>query len=149
MAYARSRLSDRHAVRVVFDPVVEPSLAKQSMKAECDINVIMGRYMRSGQIDHFGKYAGEYGVASSLSFQESMNIVVKAEAMFADLPSAVRKRFGNSPAAFLEFVGDEANLPELRKMGLAAPLPEPEAPPAPIDVRVVPGPPDLENTVPT
>lgn len=100
--------------------------AKQSMKDQCDINLVMGRYLRSGQIDHFAQHGASYGFADSASFHDCMNIVVRAEEMFADLPAATRRRFGNSPGAFLDFIKDEANLPEMRKLGLALPEKAPE-----------------------
>jgi len=37
------------------------------------------------------------------------------------LPSAVRERFNNDPAKFVEFATDEANVEELRKMKLLSP----------------------------
>jgi phage internal scaffolding protein len=38
--------------------------------------------------------------------------------MFNDLPSSIRSRFGNDPAAFLDFVNDEGNADEMIKLGL-------------------------------
>jgi len=38
--------------------------------------------------------------------------------MFNDLPSSIRSRFGNDPAAFLDFVQDENNADEMVKLGL-------------------------------
>jgi len=112
--------------------------AKQSFKGECDINRIMGKYLKSGTVDHFTRHGGTYGFASSATFHDAMNVVVKAEKMFSDLPSDIRKKFANDPAAFLEFVQDEKNLPEMRKLGLApeapsssSPAPEPAPTPAP------------------
>lgn len=97
---------------------------KQSMAAGCDINVIMGRYLRSGQVDHLSKHGGSYGFADSQTFHEAMNTIRVAETMFLDLPSGLRKRFGNDPAAFLDFVQDKDNLEEMRKLGLAKPAPK-------------------------
>lgn len=102
--------------------------ARQSMRDECDINIIMARYLKTGAINHFAKHGGDYGFASSVGFHEAMNVVVKAEQMFADLPSAVRRRVG-SPDGFLSFVQDASNEAELVELGLSNARPAaPEAP---------------------
>jgi len=51
-------------------------------------------------------------------YHASVNAVLEAREMFESLPSSVRRRFGNDPAAFLDFVGDEENRDEMEKMGL-------------------------------
>lgn len=104
--------------------------AKQSMKDECDINRIMARYMKTGQVDHLNRYGGQYGFVPSESFHESMEIVRKAEEMFMALDSSIRAKFENDPGAFLEFVQDPKNLDEMRELGLAKPA---EAPPIPVE----------------
>lgn len=121
----RNRFSARNPV--VLDTSVEPDLAKQSMKDQCDINFIMGRYLRSGNIDWLAKHDGKYADVQPQTFHEAMNVVAKAKEMFQELPAAVRKRFGHSPQAFLEFMHDSSNIDEMRKLGLAKPAPvEPE-----------------------
>lgn len=106
---------------------IEPSRAKQSMKDQCDINFIMARYLKSGNVDHLAKYGGSYGVADALTFHAAMNIVAAAEQMFADLPSAVRKRFSNEPGQFLDFVQNPANVAEMCELGLAKRVDPPPA----------------------
>lgn len=117
----RNRFSVRPRVSGVDRGVTR---TKQSMAASCDINVLMGRYLRTGTVDHLAKHGGTYGFADSRTFHEAMNLIRKAEEMFEDLPSGVRKRFGNDPAAFLDFVGDSKNLDEMRSLGLAKPAPK-------------------------
>lgn len=117
----------------VFAKIEGPSRTKQSMKDSCDINLIMGRYLRTGAVDHLAVHGGSYGFASATTLQEAMNIVMKAEAMFADLNSAVRKRFDNSPKKFLEFIQDSENQDEAYALGLAA---KPPAEPSARDARI-------------
>lgn len=107
-----------------------PSMAKQSFKEECDINNILARYARSGIIDHLSQYGGSYGDFTNTpsSYQEAVEIVFRAQEMFASVPAKIRARFGNDPAEFLSFVEDPANIEELRQLGLAKPAPA--APPA-------------------
>lgn len=92
--------------------------AKQEFKDDADINSIMRKFQKTGTIDHSAKYAPQYGIASPHTLHESMNIVKKAESMFAELPSSIRKKFEHSAAKFLEFVQDEANYEEAKEIGL-------------------------------
>ncbi len=92
---------------------------RQSMRDECDINLIMAKYAKTGFIDHLSRHGTDYGFANSVTFHEAMNVVSKADQMFQDLPSSARNRFHGDPAEFLDFVADPANLPEMVKLGLA------------------------------
>lgn len=100
----------------------EKSMAKQAMKDESDINFIMKKFQKTGIIQHQKEFQGNYGDFAAIDYHEAMNIVVQADQMFDTVPSSVRKRFGNDPGTFLEFVTDEANHEEMRNMGLLAPL---------------------------
>lgn len=118
---------------IEFDP--EEGQTKQSFKDECDINNIMKRYNATGAITHLNMRTPEYGDFSSpLDFQSALNTVMEGEAMFADLPSYLRDRFGNDPKQLLEFLADDANREEAIKLGIVQAPPEP---PAPVEVRVV------------
>ncbi len=92
---------------------------KQAMKEECDINMIMAKYQKTGAVTHVNEHGADYGFASGLSFQESMNLVIKAQNMFEELPSSIREKFANSPGRFLDFVQDPENADELVELGLA------------------------------
>lgn len=91
---------------------------KQSMSAECDINNIMEKFQKTGVVDFVNKHAPQYGDATGVDFQNSMQIVTKANEMFADLPSTVRKRFNNNPAELLEFCENPDNRQEAIRLGL-------------------------------
>lgn len=109
-----------------------PTRAKQSMKAECDINNIMAKYQRTGAVTHFSKHSPQYGYAPATEFREALEIVREGEALFKALPSKIRNKFENDPAQFLEFVQNPENLDEMRELGLANPR-APEAPAAPVE----------------
>jgi len=94
---------------------------KQAMKDECDINNIMAKYQRTGTISHFAKHEASYGFAPAVTLQESFEIVEKAREMFDELPSSVRKRFGNDVVGFLAFVQDPTNKDAMAEMGLTKP----------------------------
>lgn len=95
---------------------------KQSFKAECDINAIMARYIKTGVIEHTARYAPQYGDFSDVkSYQEALHAVQEADAMFMSLPAQVRAKFDNDAGKFLDFVQDPSNVDEMGKLGLANP----------------------------
>jgi len=107
-----------------------PSMAKQSFKAECDINNIMRGYQRTGAINHFATHQPQYAYCPSEDFREALEIVQQGRELFAALPSSLRTRFGNDPAEFLAFVQDDKNLEEARALGLCKPSEATPLPPA-------------------
>lgn len=123
-----------------FDP--KEDRTKQSQKDECDINLIIKRYDKTGLVSHLAPHQPYFGEISSIDFQDAMNIVAEGMTAFEMLPSGLRNRFKNDPSRFLEFVGNEANREEAIKLGLI-PAPEPvaepvEAPEAPTPTPTTP-----------
>lgn len=97
-----------------------PGRTKQADKEACDINNILRRYEQTGVLPDLIKREPRYGDFSSVpSYQESLDIVHRAETQFAALSAEVRDRFGNDPVKMLEFCQNEKNLPEMVKLGLA------------------------------
>ncbi len=105
---------------------------KQSFKDECDINFIMNRWKRTGEIppESVGKMRPSYGDFSNPNdYMEACNRVIDANEAFASLPSFLRDRFANEPANLIAFLADSANQDEAIKLGLAQkPIPEGEKP---------------------
>lgn len=93
-----------------------PSLAKQEFAEEADLNTIMARYTMTGELPTqiIGRYVD---FSESVDFHQAQDILARAQQQFEALPASIRARFENDPAQFLDFVHDEANLPELEKMG--------------------------------
>lgn len=107
----------RKRVKVFFEE--GSSLAHQSFKDECDINVLMRRYEKTGMINHVNKHQGEYGdFINAPDYHSAMNQIIEARESFMTIPARIRARFGNDPAEFLAFVQDPANEAEMREMGL-------------------------------
>lgn len=132
MAKEKVRVRERPRLSKVFKL---PSLTKQEFKQECDINVLMRRYQKTGlfpqNLDMTPRYVSNIGMPD---YQQSLHIVMQAESEFNALNSELRKRFDNDPAKFLAFVNDPENADELVKLGLReAPKPEP----GPVRVEVV------------
>lgn len=105
----RHRYYSPHGVR---------SRTKQEFREECDINNIMKRYEKDGLVDHVNKYQGQYGdFTDAPEYQDALNKVASAEAMFMTLPANIRARYENDPGKFLQFV-DNASKDQLRDAGL-------------------------------
>ncbi len=113
----------------------QPTLTQQHPKDETDINKIMARYIKTGVIDHVQKYQPQYMDNTDVDYHSSQNIIIKADEMFAELPSPVRKRFNNNPAEFLQFVNDPENHEKLKDLVNPPKTPEklPEEPQKPIE----------------
>jgi len=104
-----------------------PGLTKQNHKAECDVNLILQKFQRTGVIAHRVEHQAQYDDATGIDFQEAMNLVTTTQEMFNDLPSSLRKKFNHEPAQFLKYVNDPNNLEEMIELGLAT-RQEPEPP---------------------
>lgn len=120
--------------RVCSNPGVR-SRTKQSFKEEVNINRIVARWQKQGVLPPVNARRPRFGdFTEAADFRSMMEAVHAAEASFASLPAAVRKRVDNDPAAFVEFYMDPASEGELLEMGLIGPRKEaakspPESPP--------------------
>lgn len=100
--------------------VTGPSMTKQSFKRECDINVLLAKYRKTGFIDHLAKHQGQYAdLPNGQSYHEAMNMILDAQESFNQLPSEIRNMFKNDPREFLDFVDDPSNAEKLKDLGLA------------------------------
>lgn len=115
----RKPYDPREAVRFA---VSGKSMTQQSFKDQCDINNIMKRFEATGLADHVKQHGGTYDdyTGLPLDYHAAMNSVVEAQQMFETLPAKVRKRFGNDPGDFLNFV-DTADDAAMREIGLLPP----------------------------
>ena len=96
-----------------------PSKTDQSFADDCDVNTIMRRYKKTGQITHLAKSQGVFGDFSDVpDLQDALQTVTEAQATFDQFPADLRRRFGNSPVEFYRFMEDPANMDESIKLGL-------------------------------
>lgn len=121
----------KHAYSPSEDPGLEckdKTLALQSESNETDINVIVDRYLRTGQMPYAGIRIPTSGDFDQITdFRTCLELVQDAERAFMKLPAGLRAQLGNDPANFVAFAEDPKNLEEMRRWGLAPPA----APPAP------------------
>ncbi|UDN67665.1 internal scaffolding protein [robinz microvirus RP_87] len=122
----------------VITPTGSISMTKQSHKDECDINLIIKKYQKTGIIQHISQQTPSYtDLPDTLDYQQSLAILEEADYAFSTLPSVVREYFHNSPAEFLAAFTDPSQAAKLEEWGLAkkreeqAPTTPVEAPPPP------------------
>lgn len=96
----------------------KPSLTKQAFKKDCDVNAILGRWQKTGLLEHVSRFQGRYeDLGGVVDYQTALNQVHEAQDAFMTLPSKIREKFGNDPGAFLAFV-EGASESDLRELGL-------------------------------
>lgn len=119
--------------KVEFVPEGE-SLTEQAHAAGADINAIMRRAERTGEV-LVTDARPMYGDFSSVGdYQSALEAVRTAQAAFMSLDPAVRERFANDPGRLLEFLSDEGNRAEAEKLGLVE-VTKVELPPVGAEVK--------------
>ncbi len=115
---------DRTAVQLSFP---ETGRTKQSFLDECDVNFIMNKWKRTGQLPPTHDRPASYGDFSNVGdYMQAKNSMLESDQAFAALPSWMRQRFMNDPAELIAFVDAPENLEEARKLGLVEPAPPEE-----------------------
>lgn len=124
------------AVGKSADPGVacpEESLAVQSAKDECDINVIVKKYLRTGELP--GVRQGAFlDISGMVDLRDALHMVNEAQQAFMELPADVRREFDNDPVKLVEFAhsNDPRDRERAIKLGLIeAPKPGETPSPAP------------------
>lgn len=136
---------EREEGKVAVEPVLVspgvdaswPMVTRQSERDSCDINILMARYEKTGQLPLAFREAIYADVSQIGDLRESLEQVQLAEEAFAALPAALRGRFSNDPIAFVDFCADPKNEEEMISLGLLPAKPkaapevsaEPEAKP--------------------
>ena len=126
MAFSKRNKDGSHKryTKAVIDCSNDDIIVEQSHKDEVNINNIVKRH----GIDMLQKIAAmqqpQWDNNPSNDFQESMEIVTKAQQTFEQLSSDVRKKFNNNPAEFMDYVQNPENQNGLISLGLASRIPE-------------------------
>lgn len=97
----------------------EQSLTDQSQKKACDINEIVRRYKKTGQLTHTTERQPLYQDVSKIpDLIGALEQVTKAQEAFMSIPSQLRKRLNNDPANLIEYLNDSKNDEEAIKLGI-------------------------------
>ncbi|WNK13539.1 MAG: internal scaffolding protein [Microvirus sp.] len=135
----RHAYGPRYRVTISF---TGPGRTKQEFKDDCDINTLMAKYLRTGQMDHVNQMLPQFHDVSDIDFQAAQNLIADAATLFEGIPSAIRNRFDNDPGKLLDWVHNPANAKEASDLGFldlskcppgyyTAPTPPSSTPPAP------------------
>lgn len=105
--------------------ITSPTMTQQHFKDECDINIIVDRFTRTGLVTNINPREPLYMDVSNVpDYITAFNIVTAAQESFDSLPSDVRKFFDNNPSNMVEFVQDPSNREQAIQLGL---IPKPVA----------------------
>jgi len=96
----------------------EPTRAQQHHKDECDINIILERFGKTGQVP-VNAISGTYGDFSGVyDYHTALNAIIASESEFAALPAQLRYKFDNDPSNLVQFLDNPENRAEAEKLGL-------------------------------
>lgn len=103
----------------------KPSLTQQEFKESCDINNILAKFSVQAQalgVDPsqlMPQDQGTYGDFSNLDdFQTAQNKIAFLNDQFSNLPSNVRRKFGDDLNTFISAVSDPSRIDELGELGV-------------------------------
>lgn len=101
------------------------SMTKQAFKDEVDINKIVKQFEKTGMVEHLNENQPFYGDVSELKgYQEALNVVNEADALFMAMSPAIRERFDNDPAKMIRFLEDPKNNKEAVDLGMVVEQPK-------------------------
>ncbi|QXP08288.1 MAG: internal scaffolding protein [Arizlama microvirus] len=122
LTVARAQYDERPNLASDISFEGDKGVTKQSDLKDTDINAIMKRFERTGQLPDMIVKTPRYGDFSEVpTYQEALEIVNLANDQFANLDVSIRNRFDNDPAKFLNFATDSKNVDELERFGLLKP----------------------------
>jgi len=108
-----------------LDPI---SMTRQSEADSVDINKIMERFDRTGQLPVTMSAPPRYGDARVVDFQTAKQIVLDAEASFKQLPAEARQYFGHDPQNLLNALADSSEDTQKRLLKLGVIVERQETP---------------------
>ena len=106
----------------------------QADRADADINTIIARYNKTGQLPPTRNGEPFYGDVSDLGdLAESLIKIQEADELFRNFPARIREKFDNDKVKFVDFLSDLDNKEEAIELGLIQkePVPEPTPPTGP------------------
>jgi hypothetical protein len=96
---------------------LEPTLAQQHFKDECDINYVLRNFgIDALAVNPLQPRYGDF--TDVVDYHSALNAVIAAEDEFMALPANIRTRFDNDPSKLIDFMENPANLAEAQSLGL-------------------------------
>lgn len=101
---------------------INPSRTVHAPKDQHDINVIMAKYKKTGQLPNVVTRSGVYADMTEMpSYQEALQTVIEANNAFDMLPARVRAKFDNNPQKLMDWLSKPENTKEAIELGLRVP----------------------------
>ena len=101
----------------------EPTMTKQALADNANINKLIKKHGITHVVQNMSNLEVIYGDITSHDLQEAMQMNIDAKAAFAEVPSEIRKKFGNDAGSFIDFATNPDNLQQMREWGMAPPPP--------------------------
>lgn len=101
--------------------VMAESMTDQQFLEESDINLIMDRYLETGELSHVNHNQPLYIDCPAGDYLQAVEVVEAAATAFDEMPAAIRDRFQNEPSELLSFLEDQNNYDEGVQLGLINP----------------------------
>lgn len=97
----------------------DPAMTDPQWGQESDINYIMEKFQKTGQVTHLGHRQGIYGDVSEIPDLLGAAIIVReAQLNFESLDSRVRLKFENDPQKMIDWLHKPENQEEAVQLGL-------------------------------
>ncbi len=97
-----------------------PSKTDTQFKDDVDVNYIIDRFSKTGQLTHTNHQNMTYQDLSELEdLPTTLNLINKTKEQFHKLPAEKRKLFDNNPNTYVEFLSNPSNAETLQKIGLS------------------------------
>lgn len=96
------------------------SLVQRHFQQECDVNFIVDRYVKTGELSHLSENSPVFADVSDVpdDLMQSYDKIFAAEAAFMQLPSKLRKELDNDPARLGAWLQDVNNRDAAIEYGL-------------------------------
>lgn len=113
----RSKYSPKKRVVVVYPE--DEGRTQQHFKEETDVNYIMARYQKSGDLALLNRVKTEFGEFEQFQdLSRYTSRVARAEEAFSKLPQRIQKEFDWQPANLLAALDDESKKSYLQDLGV-------------------------------
>jgi len=96
----------------------ELTRTQQHHKEECDINVILKKFGKTGVMPINTSEALYPDFSEAVDYHTALNQIIAAESEFDRLPSHLRKHFDNDPSKLVYFMQDKNNYDQAVELGL-------------------------------
>lgn len=106
-------------------PVGVRSRTKQANRNETDINLMIARYRKTGQVPTNSREPKYGDFSEAITLEDAFQRVKEANESFMALPSRVRALAMNNPITLLEMLADEDDTAALVQAGLPVNIPPP------------------------